>query len=215
MTITKLGHCCLLVETKGIRILTDPGNYSDAQNNQKDIDFILISHEHTDHLHVDSLRIVLKNNPTAKIITNAAVGKILEKETIPCEIIGHAKATKMNEVLLVGWGTKHEPIYKTVENVENTGFIIDDRFFYPGDAFTLLERENGKEIEILALPVAGPWMKISEAVDYALKVRPKKCFPVHDGNLKTFGVSHRLPKNELTKAGIEFLALENGQSVTY
>jgi len=28
MKITKLGHCCLLIETKGKRVLTDPGSYT-------------------------------------------------------------------------------------------------------------------------------------------------------------------------------------------
>jgi hypothetical protein len=49
----------------------------------------------------------------------------------------------------------------------------------------------------------------------ALAVKPKKCFPVHDGNLRHYGMSHRLPKNELTKAGIEFVPLEEGQIVDF
>ena len=38
MNITKLGHCCLLIEEKGLRILTDPGAYSTGQNEIKNID---------------------------------------------------------------------------------------------------------------------------------------------------------------------------------
>ena len=32
MNIKKLGYCCLLIQTKGLTILTDPGNFSTAQN---------------------------------------------------------------------------------------------------------------------------------------------------------------------------------------
>jgi L-ascorbate metabolism protein UlaG (beta-lactamase superfamily) len=211
MKITKLGHCCLLIEEKGETLLTDPGNYSTAQDSVTGIDCILISHEHADHFHIDSLKTVLKNNPKARVITNKAVAALLDKENISYEIVGNSQSTKIGGVSIDGWGVKHAPIYKSVEDVENTGYIIGDRLFYPGDAFTLLDRD----IEILALPVAGPWMKISEALDYAFKVKPKKCFPVHDGNLRKYGVSHRLPKNELTKAGIEFVALEEGQMIDF
>ena len=37
MKITKLGHCCLVIEEKGLKILTDPGSYTDTQNNIKEI----------------------------------------------------------------------------------------------------------------------------------------------------------------------------------
>ena len=84
MKSTKFGHCCLLVEENGVRILTDPGSYSTQQTQVKNIDFVLITHEHEDHLHVDSLKALLENNPQAKIITNKSVGALLEKEGIGC-----------------------------------------------------------------------------------------------------------------------------------
>lgn len=211
MTIKKIGHCCLYIEINKVRILTDPGTYSTAQNDIVGVDFILITHEHADHYHLDSLKAILKNNPSAVIITNSAVSALLKKENIEHKIVGNKEDFDMNGVSLSGWGTKHAPIYKTVEDVENTGYIIDKKLFYPGDAFTPLDQP----IDILALPVAGPWMKIAEALEYALTVKPKKCFPVHDGNLRHYGVSHRLPKNELTKAGIEFVSLEEGQTIEF
>ncbi len=211
MQITKLGHCCLLIKEKGLTLLTDPGNYTTAQDAVTGIDCIIISHEHTDHLHVDSLKRVLANNPKAQIVTNKAVGAILNKEKIAYTEVGHGQSATTSQITISGWGTKHAPIYKTFEQVENTGYIIGDRLFYPGDAFTLLDRD----IEILALPVAGPWTKISDALDYALAVKPKKCIPVHDGNLKSIGVPHRLPKLELTKAGIDFIAMTEGQTVDF
>ncbi len=211
MKITKLGHCCLLIETNGVRIVTDPGNYSTAQDAVTDIDFIVISHEHTDHLHIESVKNLLKNNPQAKIITNASVGKILTKENIPFSVVAHSQSADLKGVSLKGWGTKHAVIYKMLEDTENTGYVFAEKFFYPGDAFT----PPNMEIEILALPVAGPWMKLSEAIEYALLVKPKKCFPVHDENLKTYGISHRLPGIELPKSGIEFIPCASGQTLEF
>ena len=211
MTITKIGNCCLYIEIDGVRILTDPGTYSTEQDEVVGIDFVLISHEHADHYHLDSVRAIIKNNPEAVIITNSAVSALLAKENIPHEVVAHAQDFNMKGVSLRGWGTKHVAIYKTIEDVENTGYFIGKKLFYPGDAFTLLDQP----VDILALPVAGPWMKVSEALDYALAVRPKKCFPVHDGNLRHYGVSHRLPQAVLAQEGIEFVALEEGKTVIF
>ena len=87
MQITKFGHCCLLIEEKGVRILTDPGVYSTSQNEVKNIDLVIITHEHPDHFHLDSLKIVTQNNPAAKIITNKGVGALLDKEGISHEVV--------------------------------------------------------------------------------------------------------------------------------
>lgn len=77
MRIKKNGHCCLLVQTPSAVILTDPGMFSSEQNVLTGIDIVLITHEHADHLHVDSLKEILKNNPSARVITNSSVGMVL------------------------------------------------------------------------------------------------------------------------------------------
>lgn len=204
MKITKLGHCCLLIEEDGKRILTDPGSYSTAQNSVVGIDVILITHEHADHLHVESVKQVLKNNPEAKIITNTAVGKVLEKERISYLLLEHLQNMKIEGILIEGFGDEHSKMYKTIPPVQNTGYFIANILFYPGDAFT----NPGKKVGILALPVAGPWMKLSEAIDYALEIKPDKCFPVHDGILKQPGATNTIPAKVLSEKGINFLVLE-------
>lgn len=207
MLITKLGHCCLLIESRGIRFLTDPGAYTTAQNSQKNIDYIVISHEHTDHLHVESLKTVLANNPGAQVICNASVGAILTKESIPFIKLSDGESRDCNGVTISAHGTNHETIYKTYELVENTGYMFDGKLFYPGDAF----HKPDAPVDILAFPVTGPWCTIARAVDYALEVKPRVAFPVHDGNLvRQTGITVRLPGIELPKAGIQFVALELG-----
>jgi L-ascorbate metabolism protein UlaG (beta-lactamase superfamily) len=208
MKITKLGHCCLLIEVKQLRILTDPGAYTTAQNNLKDIDLILITHEHPDHLHTESLKIILASNPNAKIITNQGVGAKLAAEAMAYELLEDGQHQTIADVLIEGFGLKHAEIYPTVTAVDNTGYCIENTFFYPGDAFT----DPQKQIEILALPVAGPWMTLAQAIDYAKKLKPQHCFPVHDGMLKHLGSIHKLPQNELSQAGIAFVVIEDGIS---
>jgi len=211
MKVTKFGHCCLLIEEQNLRILTDPGMYSTQQNDVKNIDVVLVTHEHQDHLHIDSLKIILKNNPLAKIITNKSVGVLLEKEGIVFTLIEDGQNFSEKEVLIEGFGKNHEVIHSSIPQTQNTGYFIANRLFYPGDAFT----NPKKQIEVLALPVAGPWMKLSEAIDYAIKLQPKVYFPVHDGILKSFGSAHRIPSQVLEPKGIKFVVLEIDKEILF
>ncbi|MFA5022715.1 MAG: MBL fold metallo-hydrolase [Candidatus Paceibacterota bacterium] len=211
MKITKFGHCCFLVEEGGLRILTDPGIYSDQQNELKDIDFILITHDHTDHLHVDSLKEVLKNNPRAKVITNQGVGLLLQKENIPFDLLEDSQKLEVGGVLLEGFGQNHTLIHSSIPLSANTGYFIANKLFYPGDAFINPHRP----VEILALPVAGPWLTLANAIDYALELKPKTCFPVHEGILKSPGTVHRIPPLVLEPTGIKFVIFEPGKEYEF
>lgn len=34
--------------------------------------------------------------------------------------------------------------------------------------------------DVLALPVAGPWCRLSDALHYAIKMKPRAAFPIHE-----------------------------------
>jgi L-ascorbate metabolism protein UlaG (beta-lactamase superfamily) len=208
MKITKLGHCCLIVDIRGVRFLTDPGNYTTAQDEVKNIQYVVITHEHTDHLHVDSLKKVLCNNPEAKVISNSAVGKILDKEGISYTKVADGETYDADGVEIAGHGFKHAPIFRDYEQVENTGYLFDSKFFYPGDVFY----KPDVPVDILAFPVGAPWSTIGASVDYILSVKPRIAFGVHDGNLiRTQGVVKRLPELFASQEGITCIQLELGK----
>lgn len=204
MKITKFGHCCLLIEEKEVRIITDPGSYSILQDLVKRINIVLITHEHQDHFHIGSVLTILKNNPKVKIITNKSVGALLAKEKIPFSIVEHGQSYSEKDIMIEVVGKKHALMHSTIQPIQNTGYFIANRFFYPGDSFTNPRRR----VKIFALPVAGPWMKLPEAIDYALKLKPKVCFPVHEGILQKPGSVHSIPPKVLEKHGIKFSVLE-------
>ncbi len=208
MKITKLGHCCMLIEESGTRILIDPGSYTiEEQKNVKNIDAILITHEHQDHFHLESLKLILSNNQNAKIFTNQGVAKILKEEKIDFNLLLHGQSEKVKNIFIEVFGENHAEIYQNLMRVDNTGYFIANKFFYPGDALT----NPAKPVEILALPVAGPWLKLSEAIGYAFDIMPKKCFPVHDGILKSIGSTNIIPSEVLKPAEIDFTPLELGK----
>ena len=84
MKIKKLGHCCMVLEINGKRIMTDPSNsdYGGDSISETGLSAILITHEHGDHLHIETLKEVLKNNPEAIVISNTSVGKLLTEAGI-------------------------------------------------------------------------------------------------------------------------------------
>jgi len=212
MKITKFGHCCMLIEENGVRVLTDPGTYTTAQNDVKNIDVVLITHEHLDHFHIESLKAVLGNNPNAVIITNASVDKLMKEAGIRgVQIIEDGQNTEVKGIKISGHGTAHAEIFREWPIVQNTGYSIGSRLFYPGDALT-----NPKvPVDVLAWPSAGPWLKISEALDYALDLMPKILFPVHDGMLNENGggLLKRLGTGIIEKHGIKFVVLEIGEEM--
>jgi len=212
MKIKKIGHCCLAIETAGKTILTDPGAFSVDQNSVTGIDVVLITHEHGDHLHVESLKEVLKNNPNTKVITNESVGKILKENGIVYELISDKETKLINEMSLEAFDCKHEEIFEEIGQVQNTAFLIDNRLLYSGDSFF----NPNKPVEILALPVAGPWCKIPDAVRYALSVKPKHAFPVHDGMIQKerIGSAHNVPQKILGENDIEFYPMTDGEELS-
>ncbi len=209
MNITKFGHCCLVLEEGGVRLLTDPGNFTTAQNDVAGLDAILITHEHQDHYHVESLKQVIANNPQAAVITNGAVGKLLDKEGIAHRIVGDGQATEVNGISIEGFGTEHALVYPPdMGLVENTGYFVAGRFYFPGDNF----HNPGKPVDILALPTWGPWMKLSQAIDFAKEIGARTGFAVHDGMLipEFRGFIHQALK--MFVSGTEFVELKDDES---
>jgi len=183
MQITKLGHCCLVLETDGLKIMTDPGAFTiDAQEAQEGIDIVLITHEHGDHLHVESLKNILEKNPNAHVVSNASVAAILHEQGIESTHIGGGEHAEVKGIKIEGHGHTHAEIFESFGQVENTGYFVGEKFYFPGDSFYNPKRA----IDILALPVAGPWMRIGHAVKFLQETKPRTAFGVHDGITQPF-----------------------------
>ena len=191
---------------------------------------VVITHEHGDHFHAESVQAIVKNNPAAVVIANSAVGKLLDglgvahtvvdgggKTTIP------AGSTAGDALTVEGFDWKHEEIFEEMGMVQNTGYLISapatgadagKNFFIPGDAYCV----PGKPVDVLALPIAGPWCRLPDALRYAIKVKPRAAFPIHDAMVvpATRGFVYQLAANILKeKGGIAFNGIADGAEAEF
>jgi len=87
MQITFIGHASILIETRGLRIISDPWwlgpcfgaqwwNYPPPYLDpvQTKLDYIYISHGHNDHLHPSTLKSLKSLNPNVSILVSKNVG---------------------------------------------------------------------------------------------------------------------------------------------
>lgn len=191
MKIIKHMQSCFLLETKGARILIDPGTYVFNEEGLKPSDFsnidtLIFTHEHFDHFDLENvIKIVEQCNP--KIIATAAVIDII-KQSHPNFNYAELKdgsIERLNGISIEGFQSQHGPLPngKTAPNV--VGAVIDDgesRFYTPGDSLILNPLARA---DIIAVPICGTVvMDIPIAKQELLKVMPKLAIPDHYDNLK-------------------------------
>ena len=204
VTITKLVHACLLVESGGKRILIDPGTFS-WQDERLDpsmvegVDRVLVTHEHADHVSVEFLRTALEQSNGAAVETTPALQAILAGHGINAVIDGTPQFAAPHERIPIGPGP------------QNTGFHVEGVLSHPGDSHSFVET-----MPILAMPFAAPWGSLTNGADRARLVRPRYVVPIHDWFLSEGGRTfmYRLAKMALDKDGIELVQIEDFESVT-
>ncbi len=175
MRLQKLGHCCLLVEQAQSRLLIDPGCFSSGFEALTGLTGVLVTHIHEDHLDVDRLHALLERNPEARVVCDEASAACMAQRGVKGQLVHDGDVVDLGVPIGV-YGREHAIIHPDLPNVPNVGYLVADRFFYAGDAFTVPDAA----VEVLAVPVGAPWMKLSEAVDYLRRVQPRVAVPVHD-----------------------------------
>jgi L-ascorbate metabolism protein UlaG (beta-lactamase superfamily) len=185
MRLSKFGHSCLLVEEGRARMLLDPGGLSGGFEELEGLTAVLYTHQHTDHLDVDRLRGVLDRNPGVRVLSDEGSAELLGESGIVVETVREGEELDIGGVGVRIVGRDHAVIHPDIPVVLNVGYLIGERLFHPGDAFTT----PGQPVDVLAVPVGAPWEKSSESIEYLRAVRPKVALPIHEKTLSTIGIS--------------------------
>lgn len=184
-TLTLFGHACVRLEKAGQRLVLDPGGYSDMRALES-ADAILVTHDHPDHWQAEPIVERLAEDTEAVVWAPEGVAKQLVQAGAPRDRVNVAEDGVALDA--VGFSvtptvTDHAQIHPEIPLIPNTGYLIEGVLLHPGDALTVAP-EN---LEILLLPLTGPWSKASETIDYAHKVRAQRVIPIHDAILSEIG----------------------------
>jgi L-ascorbate metabolism protein UlaG (beta-lactamase superfamily) len=209
MKLTKYEHSCMVVEKGGVAVVIDPGSFTMPLTDLDGVVAIVITHEHADHWTPDQLTRLLDRNPDARILGPAGVAAAAEDFTI--EVVTNGDKVEIEPFTLEFFGEKHALIHKSIPIVDNVGVLVDGTFYYAGDSYTV----PGVEVDTLAAPIGAPWLKIGEAMDYVLAIKPRRSIPVHEMVLSQIGktMTHARIEAMTVQGGGEFFALEPGESL--
>jgi len=212
MRLTHLGHSTVLVETGAARLLFDPGNLSSAWHGLTDLDAVLVTHRHPDHLDPEAVPALLAANPKAEVIVEPSI-LTAAGQTLPAlpgaKALAAGDQTAVGDLLVEAVGGAHAVIHRDLPPLGNVGFVLrsegEPTLFHPGDSLaTVPER-----IDVLAVPAYGPWAAMKETVDFVRAVGALEGFPIHEGLLNERGLALVFDRvNELT--GTRLVDLRGG-----
>ncbi|AUG76591.1 MBL fold metallo-hydrolase [Kitasatospora sp. MMS16-BH015] len=210
MRLTKYGHACVRIEHGGATVVIDPGAFS-AEEALAGADAVLITHEHFDHFVADRLQAAAAAHPGLRIWTNQAVAAQLDGLGSRLKVVGEGDAFEVEGLGVTVHGEWHAVIHPEIPRVTNIGFLLDGRVFHPGDALTV----PPVPVETLLLPVAGPWAKLSELIDYTREVGAGQALAVHEAVLSEVGqmVTDRMLGEAGPGTGSAYRHLAAGESV--
>jgi L-ascorbate metabolism protein UlaG (beta-lactamase superfamily) len=211
MRFTKLGHSCVRLEKDGSVLVIDPGGWSDAPAALDGASAVMVTHEHPDHLDADAIRAALSSDPGLTLRANQSVCAQFTDFGDQVREVQHGDALEVAGFSVHVYGVDHALIHPDIPLVVNTGFLVENELFHPGDSFTIPEDPVGT----LLVPISAPWLKAEEMIDYFRAVAPARGYAIHDAILNDngLGLFTRMLSVAAAPAGVPVARLEPGTSL--
>ncbi len=185
MRITHLGHSAVLVEVAGRRLLLVPGSYSDRWHGLTDLDVVLVTHQHPDHVDPEHVPALLAANPGAQVWVEP---QVLGAYDLPrARGIAADTSVDLGGVTVAAVGGLHAVIHRDIPQIGNVGLVVtaegEPTLFHPGDSLAVAPAG----VDVLCLPAHGPWAAMKEHIDFGRAVGAPRGFLVHDALLSEAG----------------------------
>ncbi|CAH0182329.1 hypothetical protein SRABI121_02027 [Microbacterium sp. Bi121] len=210
MRVTKHEHAALRLDESGESLIIDPGSFTTPLDELSSVIGVVLTHEHPDHWTPEHLDRILRAAPGTPIFAPAGVAAAATDYEIT--VVAPGDTVTAGRFTLRFFGGEHALIHSSIPLVQNVGVLVNDQLYYPGDSYAVPE---GVDVDTLAAPAGAPWLKIGEAMDFVLAVRPRRAFAVHDMTLSVIGRNmHRQRLQWATEQnGGEFFELDPGDAL--
>jgi L-ascorbate metabolism protein UlaG (beta-lactamase superfamily) len=195
MRVTSHGHAAVVLEHDGSRLAIDPGTFADAAAALSGSSAILITHEHPDHVDGEAIRDRL-GDPTVQVWAPEPVVDLL-RVGLPADVADRIHtASPGDRFEAAGFtvtvaGGLHALIHEALPRAENRTYLVEGggvAVFHPGDSFD--DPPSGSDlppVDVLLVPVSGPWLRLGEAMDLAAGIDAPIVIPIHGALLSELG----------------------------
>jgi L-ascorbate metabolism protein UlaG (beta-lactamase superfamily) len=212
--LTYVGHATVLIEMDGVRLLTDPilrnrvGHIRRQSQRvhpawQRELDAVLISHLHLDHLDLPSLRMLDRD---IHLIAPAGTADVLHGEGfVNIEEVRIADTTRVGPVKITTTYAQHPGgRYPFGPAAESLGYLIKgtSSVYFAGDTDIFPEMADLQtDLDVALLPVWGWGPTIRgghlcprRAAESLALLKPRMAVPIHWGTFAPIGLGWIHPR---------------------
>jgi L-ascorbate metabolism protein UlaG (beta-lactamase superfamily) len=216
--VTFLGHATVLIEMDGLRVLTDPIlrarvgplvrlSGAPAPGTWRDIDVVLLSHSHWDHVDYGSLKLL---GTDVTILTPSGMASDLRKRgfTAVVELLA-GEDFEVGSIRFEAVHAEHKGFGPPIGSTDAAlGFVVHgtQRHYFAGDTAYFKGMEDlSPRPDLALLPVWG-WGPTASPADHldpmgaaraTAAIKPRYAIPIHWGTLHPVGFKWMRPSSRI------------------